>query len=37
MIELLDWIFQDIHHFLGTAILIVLTGRAIGWIIHGKD
>lgn len=33
--ELLNWIFQDAEHFFGTAFLILIAGRALGWVIHG--
>lgn len=34
MMEILQFIFQDFWHFMGTVILIAITGEAIGAIFH---
>lgn len=35
LMQLLNWIFQDFAHFLGSLFLIAAVGRALGWILHG--
>lgn len=35
LMQLLNWIFQSAAHFFGTAFLLLVVGRAIGWMIHG--
>jgi hypothetical protein len=34
-LQLLNWIFQDVPHFLGTVVLLVAAGAALGLVIHG--
>jgi hypothetical protein len=38
VIVLLNWVFQDLPHFLGTCVLFAVIGASLGMIFHGvKD